>query len=244
MGIDCCDITCLSGGFVDIVRSTHRMETKLQVVDEESSFRALNKPSGLSVLKDNTGAACLYDLYSDRFGEKPLMVHRIDKGASGLLLVARTDEFRSGFSRLLAERGVEKIYLALVDGVPAPPEGLIDAPLEKARKGKYRIAESGGGYASQTEYETLSTGDGQTLLVAHPLTGRSHQIRVHLASIGHPLVRDPLYGRERRKPSLYPELTLHAWRLKFVHPVEERAISIEAPAPEWAKVPLGKRDLQ
>jgi len=206
----------------------------LPVIFEDESLRVLNKPSGISVLKDNTGAPSVWDLYPQVFGEDPLSVHRLDKGCSGLLVVARTQKARSHLSRSQAKGLFRKTYLALARGEPQEPEGVIDLPLEKGRKAAYRVAELGSGLPSQTEYRVIAHKSGMSLLELGLLTGRTHQIRVHLAAVGCPLVEDPLYGEERRSPSEHPHLTLHAWKLSFPHPATGETVSLEAPPPGWA----------
>lgn len=206
----------------------------LQVLLEEASFRILNKPTGTAVLKDNTGALSIGDLYQEQFREPPLFVHRIDKGTSGVLLIARTQAARAQLSRAFSNGRVHKTYLALVDGVPEWEEILVEKPLEKARKGAFRIAPPGHGLPCKTLSKVVTSMEDRSLLTCEPLTGRTHQIRVHLASIGHPLVNDPLYGNKRARPSLEPELTLHAWKMRFPHPVSGEMAEVEAPVPEWA----------
>lgn len=204
------------------------------ILYEELGFRVLNKPSGLGVLKDNTGAPSLMDLYPQQFQEPPFIVHRLDKGTSGALLVARSPAVRAIFNRFFQQGLVHKTYLALVEGIPEPPCGLIDQPLEEGRKGRYRIAAPGTGYPARTTYQVLQVQDGRSWMLCQPQTGRAHQIRIHLAWLGCPLVKDPLYGKVRAKPSAHPELTLHAWKMEFPHPVCGESFRVEAPLPDWA----------
>jgi RluA family pseudouridine synthase len=206
----------------------------MQVLLEDPCFRVLHKPSGISVLKDNTGGASVPDLYREQFGEAPLFVHRIDKGTSGVLLIARTPQAHATLSRAFSKGEVHKTYLALVEGALETEEILVDRPLEKARKGAFRIAPEGRGLPCETLFKVLACLGDRSLLTCEPLTGRTHQIRIHLASIGHPLVKDPLYGHHRARPSLEQELTLHAWRMRFPHPLSGEAVEAEAPVPEWA----------
>ena len=218
----------------------------LPIVYEDPWLRILNKPAGMSVLKDNTGRPSLWDLYPEVFGEPPLVVHRLDKGTSGLLIVARTPRARSNLSRLLSRHKMDKTYLALVNGAPVEEEGVIDLPIEKARKGAFRIAPPGKGLPCLTNYRLLARRGPCSLLQIRPETGRTHQIRVHLTAIGCPLAQDPLYGLVKAKPSESPHLTLHAWKLSFPHPTEDGMVDVESPLPEWSKphwitpdVPLG-----
>ena len=205
------------------------------ILHVDNSIRVINKPSGISVLKDNTGKDSLADLYEREFGEPPLWVHRLDKGTSGVLLVARTQDARKCLQRQFDKGEIEKSYLALVDGKPPDEKGTIDLPLEKARKGKFRIAEPGRGLPSQTDYEVLKKRKDHSLLLCRPQTGRTHQIRVHLQALGCPLALDPLYGSKRGKPSQEPHLTLHAWKIKFRHPESGEWVEVEAERPEWAE---------
>lgn len=209
------------------------LRSGIRILLEDSSIRVLDKPSGISVLKDNTGRPSLDDLYERMFGEPPYWVHRLDKGTSGVLLVARSQEARADLQRQFERGEIEKTYLALVDGAPPSDKGVIDLPLEKARKGKFRPARSGG-HPARTDYEVVWKRDGTTLLLCRPATGRTHQIRVHLAAIGCPLDSDPLYGNRRGKPSEEPFLTLHAWRIRFRKSGGEESIEVEAPRPEWS----------
>jgi RluA family pseudouridine synthase len=218
---------------------THPEPVRLPVLYEDEDIRAIGKPSGLSVLMDNTGAPSLADRYLDEFKEPPLFVHRLDKGTSGALLLARREEARKFLSRSFAKGVVKKTYLALVSGIPKVRSGRIEFPLEKARKGKFRVARNGSGLPAITEFRVVKEAEEQSLLEIYPLTGRTHQIRAHLQALGHPLVQDPLYGLKRAKPSLHPTLTLHAWRIEFPHPIREERISIEAEAPLWASRLLG-----
>jgi 23S rRNA pseudouridine1911/1915/1917 synthase len=142
---------------------------------------------------------------------------------------------RSCLSRLLAQRKIEKTYLALVTGEPAEEEGVIDLPIEKGRKGTFRIAPPGEGHPCLTKYRVFARRGQYSLLEIRPQTGRTHQIRVHLAAIGCPLVLDPLYGLVKAKPSERPNLTLHAWKLSFPHPMKQGKLDIESPFPEWSK---------
>jgi RluA family pseudouridine synthase len=211
------------------------MKAPLQVLYETALVRVIAKPSGLSVLKDNTGIDSLTDLYQEQFHEAPLFVHRLDKGTSGVLLLARTIRARSYLSHAFTVGRVDKVYLAVVVGIPEPVEGVLDTPLEKGRKGSFRIAMQGQGLPSRTRYHLQATRDQFSLLECRPLTGRSHQIRVHLASIGCPLVRDPVYGLHRAKPSVEPDLTLHAWKLTFPDPPTGERVTVVAPLPEWVR---------
>lgn len=163
---------------------------------------------------------------------RPGIVHRLDRGTSGLLLVARTQVAYEALVAMLADRRVERVYLALVWGVPDAGRGLIDAPIGRSPRDPTRMAVVDDGRAARTRYQVERVLDhGRLALVRCWLeTGRTHQIRVHLAAIGHPVVGDATYGGVR--PGLdAPRLMLHAWRLAFEHPGSGQPVTFEAPLP-------------
>jgi tRNA pseudouridine32 synthase/23S rRNA pseudouridine746 synthase/23S rRNA pseudouridine1911/1915/1917 synthase len=185
----------------------------------------------VALLADRTGAACLWDALPDRLGTRPYLVHRLDKGTSGVLLVALDRPTQRRLTRAFQARDVRKYYLAWTMG--APPDGrtrTIDLPLRKGRKSRYRVAgprdsirqgpsgwtlgsRDGDGHASLTRLRVLRRHGERTLVLAAPVTGRTHQIRVHLAWIGYPLLGDHLYGRPGDPAQQAPRLQLHCHRL-------------------------------
>lgn len=175
--------------------------------------------------------------------ERPGIVHRLDKETSGLLVVARNDRAHRALSRQFATRQVGKIYHALVWGRPDPPRGRIDLPLGRHPTARTRVAvRRVGGREAITEYRTLERLGSFTLLEIRILTGRTHQIRVHLRHVGHPVVGDSRYGgnqfRSLRSPLLrqsletFGRLALHASILEFRHPSTGAAMRLAAPLPE------------
>ncbi|MFN3313043.1 MAG: pseudouridine synthase [Hyphomonas sp.] len=160
-----------------------------------------------------------------------LTVHRLDMGTSGLLLMARGKDMQRALSGLFERGAVDKEYIANVWGAPSPAFGEIDLPLitdwpqRPRQKVDYEI-----GKPSRTSYETLSSVDGISRLRLTPLTGRSHQLRVHLASLGHPILGDDLYADGAAR-ALRPRLALHASKLGFIHPATGIQTSFEAPCP-------------
>ncbi|HSH23545.1 MAG TPA: RluA family pseudouridine synthase [Acidimicrobiales bacterium] len=177
----------------------------------------------------------------DRFPElagvgqpgRPGVVHRLDKGTSGLLVVGRSEAGYQGLVAQLAERRVERRYVALVWGTPEPGQGVIDAPVGRSQRAPTRMAVSSRGRPARTAYEVQRRFEEpvEVSLVACTLeTGRTHQIRVHLAAIGHPVVGDPRYGtRPQRLGATRP--FLHAERLAFDHPLTGERLVFEAPLP-------------
>lgn len=191
----------------------------------------INKPAGLSVLRDRSGQMDLWQRLSAQFG-KLYLVHRIDKATSGLLLVARTQHMQTVLTQAFAARRVNKLYLANVVGqLTLTGTGEIDLPLRKGRKSRYRIAAprdsirrigdrwhtavgDADGLASSTRLRKLAGTATHSTLALMPRTGRSHQLRVHLAWIGHPIVGDRLYGRPNAPEQQASRLLLHAARLR------------------------------
>jgi len=160
---------------------------------------------------------------------RPGIVHRLDKDTSGLVIVAKHDAAHRHLSAQLKAREVEKTYHAIVEGRPKPTEATIDAPIGRDPRHRKRMAVvAHGGREARTRYRVLEAFDGATLLEANPETGRTHQIRVHLAAVGHPIIGDVLYGR----PSpVIGRQALHALRLRFRSPTTGADISVEAPLP-------------
>ena len=201
------------------------------IVHADAGLVVLDKASGVSVLADRTGAPCLWDALKERYPH-PRLVHRIDKGTSGLLLVALTRSRQKVLTRAFNQHAIRKHYLAVVAGHVAAGTTLrIALPLKPGRKSRYRVAglreeirssregwslppeEHQGGHESVTRIRVIATSARRSLLAVQPLTGRAHQIRVHLAWIGHATVGDHLYGTPAAPEQAAPRLALHAHRL-------------------------------
>jgi len=162
--------------------------------------------------------------------DRPGIVHRLDKGTSGLLAVARTAEAYRGLVSQLAERTMERRYLALVTGEVEEDQGEVDAPIGRSARTPTKMAVSASGKPARTAYKVVQRWEGRTLLELSLHSGRTHQIRVHLAAIGHPVVGDPRYGTSDRL--LGPgRFFLHAFRLAFDHPVSGERLDLTAPLP-------------
>ena len=165
--------------------------------------------------------------------DRPGVVHRLDKGTSGLLVVARTQLAYDSLVSQLASRTVERVYEALVWGHPEPPTGVVDAPIGRSRRDPTRMAVSSTGREARTRYEVrrrFTQPIDASLLECRLETGRTHQIRVHLAAIGHPIVGDPRY-RGARASFATPRPFLHAQRLTFTHPTTGERVTFESPLP-------------
>ena len=160
--------------------------------------------------------------------KRPGIVHRLDKDTSGVMLVAKNDAAHLNLSHQLKERLMEKHYLAVVEGSMKEPAGLIDKPIGRSERDRKKMAVTPGGRPSGTEWALLEALRGAALLDVHILTGRTHQIRVHMQSIGHPVAGDPIYGVKNGVPA--PRLMLHAHTLAFDHPrTGERMVMVALP---------------
>ncbi len=170
---------------------------------------------------------------------RPGIVHRIDKDTSGLLVVAKTDIAHEGLARQFAAHSVNRRYLAIVDGVPKVPQGSVDAPLARSATNRKKIAivEGNSGKRAVTHWRRVKALRDAALIECRLETGRTHQVRVHMASIGHPLLGDPVYGRSgKTHGKLLNELqfyrqALHAAELGFTHPVTKNRLSFSSPMP-------------
>jgi 23S rRNA pseudouridine1911/1915/1917 synthase len=213
----------------------------LDIVHEDAALLVINKPAGLVVHpgSGNWQGTLLNGLlhHYPPLANIPRagIVHRLDKDTSGLLVVAKTLQAQTGLVRQLQARAVTRQYLALVYGRVAR-DGSVDAPIGRHQTLRTRMAVSQRGRAARTHYRVLERYAHATLLECSLETGRTHQIRVHLQSIGHPLVGDPVYraGRGAAKGQLaeFKRQALHAFRLGLVHPASGAAMQWEAPLPE------------
>ena len=213
----------------------------LSIVYEDGDLLVVDKPAGLAVhpspghsshtLVHGVLAHC--PNLSGIGGEgRPGIVHRLDKDTSGLIIVAKNDAAHVSLARQLKERKVEKTYLALVEGRIEPAEGIIDAPIGRDPRHRKRMAVVERGREARTRYRLLREVDGRSLVEVRPETGRTHQIRVHLASIGFPICGDALYGRTAAAPAGLTRQFLHAQRLAFRHPATGERLELEAPLAE------------
>ena len=209
----------------------------LSVVYEDDDMLVIDKPAGLAVHpapghERGTLVHALLARYPDLPGingtQRPGIVHRLDLNTSGLLMVAKNERAQHSLAAQLAEHRVSKGYLALASGRLEPPRGVIDAPVGRDPSHRKRMAVTRGGRASRTRYFSLGALSGRSLLLVVPESGRTHQIRVHLAAIGHPIAGDPLYGGEA---GLVARQFLHAARLRFARPSDAARIEVESALP-------------
>ena len=158
-------------------------------------------------------------------------MHRIDKDTTGLLLVAKSDAAHQSLSAQIAAHTVGRVYLALLQGRLKQDEGDVDAPIGRHPTDRKRMAIVAGGREAQTHYRVLAQLNGATLIEARLRTGRTHQIRVHMASLGHPVLGDPLYGPHKCPVAGLDHQLLHACRIAFDHPADgvRRVFAVEPP---------------
>jgi 23S rRNA pseudouridine1911/1915/1917 synthase len=212
------------------------------VVFEDDDVVVVDKPAGL-VVHPGAGHATgtlvhgLVARYPEIGGvgevDRPGIVHRLDRDTSGLLVVARTEAARSALVAALGARRVERLYLALVHGTPEADVGMIDAPVGRSARHPTRMTVTERGREARTGYEVHRRwpDPGCSLLRCRLETGRTHQIRVHLAAIGHPVVGDDTYDGGAKRPVAVPRLFLHATRLAFTHPVTGAELVFDSPLP-------------
>jgi 23S rRNA pseudouridine1911/1915/1917 synthase len=221
----------------------------LTILFEDEHLLVVDKPAGLVVHPaagnlDGTLVNALLHHCAGRLSgiggvARPGIVHRIDKDTSGLLVVAKTDVAHEGLAKQFAAHSIDRRYLAVVNGVPRASGGTIDAPLARSATNRKKIAivEGKRGKRAVTHWKRLQVLKDAALVECRLETGRTHQVRVHMASIGHPLLGDPVYGRSgKTHGKLLKELgfdrqALHAAELGFTHPVTKNRLSFSSPMP-------------
>lgn len=213
------------------------MSGELRIVHVDDDLAVVDKPAGLVVhTAPSHSGPTLVDELGELLGggedpERPGIVHRLDKGTSGLLVVARNDAAHAALQEQVRRREVERVYLALARGRLASRTGTIDAPIGRASRQRHRMAVSGAAQReARTHFEVIDLLTAETYLEARLETGRTHQIRAHFAAIGHPLVGDATYGGER-KYGLERQF-LHAHRLSFSHPVSGERLAFASELPD------------
>lgn len=224
----------------------------ITVVYEDEHLVVVDKPAGMVVhpAAGNPDGTLVNALLHHCKGQlsgiggvaRPGIVHRIDKDTSGLLVVAKSDAAHEGLAKQFADHSLERAYLAVCGGHPSPPSGTVDARLGRSDRDRKKMAvlpdDSTRGKHAVTHYKTLERLDNAALIECRLETGRTHQVRVHLASIGHALIGDPVYGRTPAaiRPILkaldFHRQALHAARLGFIHPVTGNRLSFASELPD------------
>ncbi len=213
----------------------------LDILYQDDALLVVNKPAGMVVHPaaghpDGTLANAVLGYAPDIVtgnAERPGIAHRLDRDTSGVMLIAKTDAALHGLQTQFAARAIHKTYLALVHGDVRTPEGKIDAPLGRDPRDRKKMAIVTAGHARQavTVFRVLARSAKYSLLQIEPETGRTHQIRVHLAFLKHPVVADALYGKRKNDLGLTRQF-LHAWRIALTHPVTGAACAFRAPLPD------------
>lgn len=217
----------------------------LDIVFQDDCLLAVNKPAGLPSHRTSGGGPNAQDLAADMLGHTdhpPILLHRLDQDTSGVLLLALTSAANLELSRQFSAREVEKTYLAWVAGNP-PEQFEVHNHLKAKSRGR-TLAVNSGGQSAQTFFTTLSRHHNMALVEARPRTGRTHQIRAHLAGAGYPLLGDVLYGGPGfveidGQTIAVPRHLLHAWKLRIIHPGKGSPLTFEAPLPEDFKSFVG-----
>lgn len=205
----------------------------LDILYEDEDLLLINKPAGIAVhpaaLTEETatiaGAAAHY-LHSESFHA----VNRLDRGTTGVMAVAKTGFIHARCMAMLHTDDFRREYRAVCEGIPSPAEGDIDLPIGRAESSLLKRQADPLGQPARTHYEVLAASQGRALLCLTPTTGRTHQLRVHMAAIGHPLTGDWLYGTEDR--ALIARPALHSYHLRMTHPITGAVIDVTAPLPE------------
>ncbi|MFH0770430.1 MAG: RluA family pseudouridine synthase [Candidatus Peregrinibacteria bacterium] len=224
------------------------VDLHLPILFEDSACLVIAKPAGIAVhpapgLKRGEptllhGIAFLFRKKHIPFSADSVLVHRLDRETTGCVLIAKSKKAHAFLQKQFAERSIAKRYLAIVAGIPDPPSALIDAPLGRnlTERTKMSVLKTSVSREARTTYHTLQRGKHVALLACDLHTGRTHQIRVHLASVGHPLLGDGKYASSssRRLTEEYgiENLCLHAWQLTFRSSADDQEHTVRAPPPE------------
>ncbi|WP_434735189.1 RluA family pseudouridine synthase [Clostridium sp.] len=218
-------------------------DIKLDILYEDSDIIVVNKPQGMVVhpaagIRTGTLVNALLNHCSDLSGingvMRPGIVHRIDKDTSGILVVAKNDTAHNRLAEQLKNHSMTREYIALVEGIIKVGEGTVDEPLARHPRDKIKMAVVRNGKRAVTHYRVIERFKNNTLIRCILETGRTHQIRVHMAYIGHPIVGDPVYGYKKQRFNLNGQL-LHAQKLGFIHPTSGKYIEFSSELPEYFK---------
>lgn len=220
----------------EVTSNLEKKEIPLDIVFEDENLLIINKQSGLVVhpapghMNDTLVNALLvdYPLTDDLL--RPGIVHRLDKDTSGLMLVAKNEETKEALSLMLKKKEVKRTYLALVEGVIKPARGTIDAPIGRDPKDRLKMKVIAGGKEAVTHFKVLKRYQNKTLIECQLDTGRTHQIRVHLAYINHPVVNDPVYGHSKKTTSFGQ--MLHSYKIELVEPLTKEHLEFTKEPPK------------
>jgi 23S rRNA pseudouridine1911/1915/1917 synthase len=227
------------------VRGQESTAAQVCVLYEDDELLAVDKPAGMVVHPayrhpTDTLFDAVVARQVERGERRPWLLHRLDRDTSGVVLLAKTERARRSLVRQFERRDVRKVYLAVVRGAPAAAAGEISQPLRRDLQDRRRVVVDSLGQGASTAYRVIAQHEGAALLLAEPRTGRTHQIRAHLAWLGHPIVGDATYAAEQNAADAparpggdasYGRHLLHAWQLRIAHPVSGAPLRIVAPLP-------------
>lgn len=214
----------------------------LDIIYEDKDIIVINKQKGLVVHPasgnmDGTLVNAIKNIYKDSLSDiggetRPGIIHRLDKDTSGLIIVARTNQAHVEMVKQLKEHAVTKTYIALVRGSISENEATINMPITRNVKDRKKMTVAKDGKNAITHFKVLKRYNGYTLVEVQIETGRTHQIRVHMSTIGNPVVGDGVYSNGRNPFGVKGQM-LHAWRLGFCHPITKKRLELEAPMPQY-----------
>lgn len=229
--------------------SLKAQEIPLEILYEDNDIIVVNKPKGLVVHPANGNpdgtlvnaimAICKGSLSGIGGEIRPGIVHRLDKDTSGLIIVAKNDKAHINMSEQIKERNVKKTYIALVRGNVPEEEATINMPIGRSTKDRKKMAVTKNGKQAITHFKVLKRYSKYTLLEIKIETGRTHQIRVHMAEIGYPVVGDAVYSNGKNEFGIEGQM-LHAYKLEFMHPITNKHMELTAPLPQYFEEVLKK----
>ena len=229
--------------------SLKAQEIPLEILYEDNDIIVVNKPKGLVVHPANGNpdgtlvnaimAICKGSLSGIGGEIRPGIVHRLDKDTSGLIIVAKNDKAHINMSEQIKERNVKKTYIALVRGNVPEEEATINMPIGRSTKDRKKMAVTKNGKQAITHFKVLKRYSKYTLLEIKIETGRTHQIRVHMAEIGYPVVGDAVYSNGKNEFGIEGQM-LHAYKLEFMHPITNKHMELTAPLPQYFEEILKK----
>ena len=214
------------GDWIEVVSTTSsKPQASCQIIYEDDALMVIFKPAGLLVEQHAIDRAV---------GQRTILVHRLDKETSGLVLLAKDQSTATCLETMFRERTIQKEYLAIVDGELERPRGILSWPLKMKKRLVHEVywGVDASGKEAITEFVRLRLGKAATLVLLKPKTGRTHQLRVHMAHLGHPIIGDYQYADQFRCSVRPQRCLLHAWKLTLVHPVDGQTRTWEAPIPE------------
>jgi len=222
------------GDKISVFEAKKATTPSINIIFEDNDLIVIDKPAGITSHpapgeSDITIAEVFFDKYSGKQNtDRDMIVHRLDKGTSGLMVLARNEKTRAALVKQFADRKVNKTYAALVHGRVVPKEGIIDMPLSRDIRSKNRMSPADEGKDAKTIYKVDRYFKGFTLVSTNPKTGRTHQIRAHFVAIGHPLYGDERYGI---KEDNFKRIFLHAAEISFIHPSTGKRVKFISPLP-------------